>query len=253
MRFAALGSGSRGNSWLVEAGRTRVLIDCGFGPRETARRLLRLGVEPESICAVAVTHDHSDHLGGVMACVRRFGWSVCMTQGTAYAVRQEPAAEGFMRIESHAAFELGDLQLQPFTVPHDAREPVQFLVSDGEHRLCILTDAGHVTPHMIETVDGCDALVLECNHDLELLRTGDYPYVLKQRITSRWGHLDNGAAAELLAAIDRTRLRQVIAAHLSAQNNRPELATTALATVLGCTPDWVGVADQEHGLAWRSV
>jgi phosphoribosyl 1,2-cyclic phosphodiesterase len=253
MRFAALGSGSRGNSWLVEAGRTRVLIDCGFGPRETACRLLRLGVEPESICAVAVTHDHSDHLGGVMACVRCFGWSVCMTQGTAYAVRQEPAAKGFLRIESHATFQFGDLQLQPFTVPHDAREPVQFIVTDGEHRLCILTDAGHVTPHMIETVDGCDALVLECNHDLELLRTGDYPYDLKQRITSRWGHLDNGAAAELLAAIDRTRLRQVIAAHLSAQNNRPELATTALAAVLGCTPDWVGVADQKHGLAWRSV
>ncbi len=253
MRFAALGSGSRGNSWLVEAGRTRVLIDCGFGPRETSRRLQRLGVEPASIVAIAVTHDHSDHLGGAVACARRFGWDLYMTHGSAMAERRGLQAGEFSLIESHVAFHVGDLHLNPFTVPHDAREPVQFVVSDGDRRLGIVTDAGHVTPHMISALDVCDALVLECNHDRDLLQRGSYPRALKQRIAGRWGHLDNEAAAGLLAVIDRSRLNQLVAAHLSEENNRPELACAALATVLGCAPDWIAVANQDQGLDWRDV
>ena len=159
MRFAALGSGSRGNAWLVEAGATRLLIDCGFGPREMARRLGRLGILPEQIDAVAVTHDHSDHLGGAAACARRFGWRLLMTRGTAGAMRPAAEPDAPSHLLSGLPITVGDLELHPFTVPHDAREPVQFVVGDGRCRLGFLTDAGHVTPVMVSsgvsTVTGC--------------------------------------------------------------------------------------------------
>lgn len=255
MRFAALGSGSRGNAWLIEAGRTRILVDCGFGPRETARRLARLDVEPESIQAVAVTHEHADHIGGAVACSRRFGWEVWMTHGSAVAHTKEGERPAFSYAPLHGQIPMaiGDLQLEPFTVPHDAREPVQFVISDGRVKLGILTDAGHVTPHMIKSLGGCAALVIECNHDPIMLSGGRYPSHLQKRIAGRWGHLDNQSAAELLAAVDRSVLRRVVAAHLSEENNRRELAQAALAAVLTCSPGDIDVADQEAGLGWREV
>lgn len=252
MRFAALGSGSRGNAWVVESGATRLLVDCGFGPREMVRRLARLGILPEQIDAVAVTHDHSDHVGGAAACARRFGWRLFMTRGTAAAAGHVPGDDR-QQIQPGVPVAVGDLELHPFPVPHDAREPVQFVLSDGRCRLGILTDAGHVTPAMVAAVSGCEALVLECNHDLELLRGGRYPPALKRRIGGRWGHLDNGAAAGLLAMLDRSPLRHVVAAHLSDANNTPVLAQSALAAVLGCAPEWIAVATQESGLDWRDV
>ena len=253
MRFASLGSGSRGNSLLVESGASRVLIDAGFGPRETLRRLDRLGVRPDQVQAVLVTHEHSDHVGGAFACAARFGWSVFLTAGTLAACRPGSRGPCIDIIDSHSAFEFGDLSIHPFPVPHDAREPAQFVLEDGNARLGILTDAGHVTPHMVTMLDRCDALVLECNHDLDMLEAGVYPPHLKKRIASALGHLDNQAAASLLARIDRTRLRHVIAAHLSEQNNSPSLARAALCVVLNCGPEWVSVASQNDGFGWREI
>lgn len=253
MRFAALGSGSRGNAWLIESGATRLLIDCGFGPRETARRLARLGMLPGQIDSVAVTHDHSDHVRGAAACARRYGWRFFMTHGTALVTRPALDRGDLSHLCPGLPVAIGDLEIHPFTVPHDAREPVQFVVSDGRCRLGILTDAGHVTPVMVSALSGCHALVLECNHDRAMLEAGRYPPALKRRIGGRWGHLDNGAAASLLAAIDCSHLVHVVAAHLSAENNQPGLARAALASVLGCGPDWIGVADQECGIGWRDV
>lgn len=251
MRFASLGSGSRGNALVVEAGRTRILLDCGFGPRNLAARLARVGLLPEDIDAIVVTHEHADHVGGVAACARRYGLDVFLTHGTLGAA---PMADvGVTVIDSHASFAVGDLELNPFPVPHDAREPAQFVFSDGACRLGVLTDAGCVTPHMVEMLSGCQALVLECNHDAAMLAGGRYPPHLKRRIAGRFGHLDNAAAADLLAQVDRSMLRHVVAAHLSQENNTPALATAALAAVLGCTPDWVGVAGQEEGCDWRDV
>ena len=252
MRFASLGSGSRGNALLVEAGGTRVLVDCGFGPRELGRRLTRLGVEAADIDAILVTHEHSDHVGGVARCAERHGIAVYATAGTC------AAAAGLVglrveRFDSHAGFAIGGIEVHPYPVPHDAREPVQFVLADGNRRLGVLTDAGHVTPHMVSMLSACDAIVLECNHDPEMLARGSYPWHLKQRIAGRFGHLDNGAAAELLRRVDARRLRHVVCAHLSEQNNRPELAVAAVAEVLGCTPDWVGVAGQDDGFDWRSL
>jgi phosphoribosyl 1,2-cyclic phosphodiesterase len=254
MRFASLGSGSEGNGLVVEAGATRILIDCGFGVRDAALRLARLGLAPESLAAILVTHEHNDHAGGVPAFAARFGIAVWATFGTLTVAGD--AFDGVAQLygfDSHDAFAIGELQVIPFPVPHDAREPVQYVVSDGAARVGVLTDIGASTPYVESVLSGCDALVLECNHDLDMLAVSDYPNSLKQRIAGRFGHLHNEAAADLLARLDRTRLKHVIAAHLSKQNNRPELARAALARALGCEPEWVSVADQERGFDWREV
>ena len=253
MRFASLGSGSRGNALLVEAGNTRLLIDAGFGPREMSRRLERLGLAAEDVDSVLVTHEHSDHIGGVFACARRFGWSILLTHGTFAASRDDRVDANVTIIDSHESFPIGDIVVQPFPVPHDAREPVQFVLADGARRLGVLTDAGHVTAHMVAMLDACDALVLECNHDARMLAEGKYPQALKRRIGGPWGHLDNAAAATLLSQIGCSGLRHVVAAHLSEENNSPELAQAALSAALGCERDWVGIATQDEGFAWRDL
>lgn len=253
MRFASLGSGSGGNALVVEVGASRVLLDAGFGPREMERRLARLGLEPENIQAVLVTHEHTDHAGGAFSCARRFGWEVLLTHGTLAACETKGTTEKIRLLDSHQAFAIDEIEVHPFPVPHDAREPIQFVFSDGAQRLGVLTDAGHVTSHMVAQLDACDALVLECNHCVELLTRGPYPAALKRRIGGRMGHLDNAASAGLLERVSRSRLRHVIAAHLSAENNRPALAQQALSAVLGCAPDWIGIATQEDGFAWREI
>ena len=254
MRFASLGSGSRGNALVVESGATRILVDCGFSTRVTLTRLARLGLAPEDIDAVLVTHEHSDHLHGVAGFCGRFGIPVFLTHGTHIAL---PDAGGGLPehrlIDSHRPFAINDLHIQPFPVPHDAREPVQFVFSDGDVQLGVLTDCGTVTAHIIAMLKKCDALVLECNHDADLLAASRYPFVLRQRIAGDYGHLGNHQAAELLERIEQGRLRHVVAAHLSEESNRPKLAAAALAEALNCTADWIGVADQESGCDWRQI
>lgn len=254
MRFASLGSGSSGNALVIEAGRTRVMLDCGFGIRETVGRLARLGLVPQDISGIVVTHEHTDHIGGVAKFAAKFNLPVWLTHGTLSA-----ASRHFLNfprlcpIDSHARFAVGDLEIEPFPVPHDAREPVQYVFGDGKRRLGVLTDAGAATAHIEATLCGCDALVLECNHDIDMLRTGPYPPPLKRRVAGRFGHLDNEAAARLLARLGNGCLQHVVAAHLSEKNNTPELARTALSRALGCNREWIGVADQANGLGWRQI
>jgi len=254
VRFASIGSGSEGNGLVVEAGATRVLIDCGFGVRDTAARLARAAVAPETLNAIIVTHEHSDHVGGVAAFAARHRIPVWLTFGTLSAASGRlNGMERVLGFDSHDVFVIGDLEIRPFPVPHDAREPVQFVLSDGEFRLGVLTDLGTSTPHVEASLSGCDALVLECNHDIDLLAGSDYPASLKQRIAGRLGHLDNQGAAALLGAIDTSKLQHIVAAHLSRQNNTPDLARAALSGALGCTPDWIGIADQAQGFDWRAL
>ncbi len=254
MRFASLGSGSQGNSLVVEAQGTRILLDCGFGLAATVARLARLGLVPEDITALVVTHEHDDHIGGVARLARRYDIPVWLTPGTLAGFETLFADVACVSmIDNYGIFEIGGLQVQPFPVPHDAREPAQYVFSDGASRLGVITDAGCSTRHIETMLSGCDALVLECNHDVEMLRASSYPQKLRNRIGGRFGHLDNDAAAELLRSLDNAKLRHLVAAHLSQENNRPQLAQAALSQVLNCAPDWIAIADQENGLGWRQM
>ena len=256
LRFCCLGSGSQGNAFVVEAanGHTsiRVLIDNGFSPRELERRLVRAGVGIGSLSAILVTHEHSDHAAGVRAFAQRRQLSVYATGGTAV----EAGFDSLRRLHTIRAgvqVQIGPLQVLPIEVPHDAREPVQFMVSDGARRLAILTDLGHPAPGVIAMLTGLDALVLEFNHDLQMLRRGPYPPSLKARIESDLGHLSNAQSIRFLELIDRSHLTRVVAAHLSRTNNRPQLARDAL-TGLGMAGHVeCDVADQARGLDWRAV
>ena len=252
MRFASLGSGSRGNATLVEAGSTLVMIDCGFSCREAERRLSRLGRSAAELSALLVTHEHGDHVRGIPLLARKYDLPVWITRGTHRVLRDNdmPCLQYF---DGHANFSIGHLQVRPFTVPHDAREPCQFVFEYQALRLGVLTDTGRMTPHIIECLDACDALLLECNHDTDMLANGPYSARLKQRVGGALGHLSNAQAGSLLSRLDCSRLQHLVAAHLSDKNNRPRLAQAALAQVLDCEADWIGVAEQETGLDWRTI
>jgi phosphoribosyl 1,2-cyclic phosphodiesterase len=256
VRFASLGSGSQGNALVARAGRTLLMLDCGFTVQEAESRLARAGLAPAELAGIVVTHEHGDHADGVFPLARRHAIPVWMTYGTLAALRDAGASVedcAIRLIDSQRAFSVGDLQVQPFTVPHDAREPVQYVLSDGASRLGVLTDTGCATAHIEATLSGCDALVLECNYDPDMLEGGPYPPSLKARIAGRLGHLDNATSGAILAALDRGRLKHVIAAHLSQTNNTPALARAALARALACDPEWISVATQEEGFSWREV
>jgi phosphoribosyl 1,2-cyclic phosphodiesterase len=253
MRFGVLGSGSEGNALVVQAGRTSVLLDCGFSLSETVSRLARLGLQAEQLDGIVVTHEHGDHISGVARLARKFDIPVWLTHGTLRTQNAAFAELSVTEINPNLMFAIGDMQVQSYPVPHDAAEPVQYVFSDGTRRLGVLTDAGSATPHIEAILSGCHALVLECNHDAGMLADGDYPYYLKQRVGGRFGHLNNADAASLLGRMDNSCLQHIVAAHLSRKNNAVELAVEALSGVLGWRPDQVAVATQEQGLDWREI
>ena len=253
MRFALLGSGSEGNALVVQAGGSCLLMDCGFTLTETTARLARLDLAPDRIDGILVTHEHGDHISGVARLARRHGIPVWLTHGTRRSHSALAGLSGITEISPHESFSMGDIEVHPYPVPHDAAEPVQYVFGDGKARLGVLTDSGCATPHIETMLGGCDALVLECNHDAQMLAEGAYPRHLKQRVGGRLGHLSNAAAAELLARLDTSKLRHIVAAHLSQKNNLPELAVTALSGALGCEPEWIAIASQQAGLEWREL
>ena len=250
MRFASLGSGSRGNATLVEAGHTRLLVDCGYGLRELEHRLDALGLCAEALSAVLVTHEHADHVRGVGPLARRYGIPVWTSSGTARAAAlgDLPSLQAFA---SHGgAFRIGEVDVEPFAVPHDAREPCQFVFAAGERRLGVLTDAGRITPHIVASLRGVDALVLECNHDSDMLARGPYPPALRARVGGPLGHLSNAQAADLLQHVDHARLAHLVAGHLSEKNNHPELAAVALLAVSPALEARLSVLRQDSVSGW---
>lgn len=257
LRLCSLGSGSGGNGLVVEASdglaRSRVLIDNGFNLRQLSRRLERAGLAIDSLDAVFVTHEHSDHAAGVERLSRRHGVPVYCSAGTAAACDFDARSVAWVHVEAAVAIEIGALRVEPFAVPHDASEPLQYTFSDGARRAALLTDAGECSDEILAALSGLHALILECNHDVALLRDGAYPPFLKARITGSLGHLSNDQAADILARSEHSRLEWVAAAHLSAVNNRPGLARIALAAALGCAADEIAVADQFAGLPWREA
>lgn len=257
LRFKSLGSGSAGNATVVEASSgantRRLLIDCGLSIKVLDGRLAQAGLQPADISAIFITHEHSDHLGCARAFALRHQIPVWMSHGT-FAAAREPDFSGLLnRAQDGQTIDLGEMQLTPFTVPHDAREPLQLSCSDGARRLGVLTDLGHATPHVLAHLQHCNALLLECNHDAQLLANGGYPAFLKQRVGGRFGHLCNSDAADIAKALDHAGLAHIVAAHLSQQNNRPDLARAALATALGRAIEDIGVATQAAGCDWIAL
>jgi phosphoribosyl 1,2-cyclic phosphodiesterase len=256
IRFCSLGSGSSGNATLVEARSgvttSRVLVDCGFTLRELTARLARAGVAPGELDAVFVTHEHGDHIGCALNLARRHGVTVWMSRGTWRAIG-EPEWPGLRFARDGEPIAIGDLRLQPYTVPHDAAEPLQPCFTDGAHRLGVLTDAGSITPYLLEQLRGCHALLLECNHDREMLATSRYPASLKLRVGGRFGHLANDTSAQILAECMHDGLRHVVAAHLSRENNRPALALAALAAACGARETDLMAAGPGWGFDWLEL
>ncbi len=260
LRFTVLGSGSTGNATLIEArdglGRpTRVLVDCGLSRRELRRRLEQRGVELDTIEAVFVTHEHSDHIGCLSALVRKDRIAVWTSEGTwhgaGWRTHDLDTPPCFAR--DGDVLRIGALELRCFSVPHDANEPLQLVASDGDRRLGIATDLGTPDLAVIGQLHGVHALMLESNHDEEMLASGAYPGFLKRRIAGDLGHLGNAQAAMLLKAVMHDGLAEVVAAHLSRQNNAAQLAATGFADVLGRMPSDIHVADHEAGTGWIGV
>ena len=252
MKFAYLGSGSKGNAAVVSGGDTHVLLDCGFRASEAERRLEALGLRADQLSAIVVTHEHGDHIAGVDVLARRNKVPVFLTRGTYRSGRLKAGVEAHM-ICAHSPFAVRELQITPYPVPHDAREPCQYTFSDGVHKLGVLSDTGRITQHITETLADCDALALEFNHDAAMLARGPYPPQLKARVGGGLGHLSNDQAAGLLRSLGAGKLQHVVLAHLSEQNNCPDLARNAAAQALDCTPDWIQLADQHTGLGWRTL
>lgn len=264
LRFSSLASGSSGNATLVEAWApdasltprpTRLLVDCGLGLRRLSEALAARGCSPSDIDAVFVTHEHSDHVGGVLALQRRHGTAVWASAGTwAAATSRQPATSPAGVAHAGEPIRIGPLTLMPFAVPHDSAEPLQLVVSDGRQRLGVLTDIGEPTDDVARALQGCDALLLECNHDRRMLADGPYPAWLKRRIGGPRGHLSNDQSASVLDACRHDALRHVVAAHLSQHNNEPSRALQALRdaldTGLAFGVPQLQVADAARGCDW---
>ena len=254
MRFCSLGSGSGGNALVVESSGAsethRVLIDCGFSQHELELRLARAGLQPSDLHAIFVTHEHGDHIGCAVGLARRHGLALWMSRGTWRAIG-EPDLPGLLQFARDGQrIRVGALELLPYTVPHDAQEPLQLRCSASALHLGVLTDVGCSTPHLIAHLQGCNALVLECNHDRGLLAASSYPASLKARVGGRFGHLANDVAAQILDACTHAGLRHLVAAHLSLQNNRPDLVRQALAPAWGRDAQAIVVAAADTGCGW---
>lgn len=252
LHYAFLGSGSRGNALLVAGPRGRILVDCGFSLRETTRRLGALDLAPGDLDGVLLTHEHGDHAAGVPALARRHELPVYATHGTRRAVADEDGVP-WRSLTPERPLQLGGMEVLPVPVPHDAREPVQFVLEAGGARLGMLTDLGHVTPHVLDCYAGCQALVLETNHDRDLLAEGPYPAALKRRVGGRFGHLSNCQARDFLERADTAKLSSLVAAHVSEQNNTRDLAREHLAAARDCASGEIPVASQEQVSEWQAV
>ena len=256
LRFRSLASGSAGNATLIEASdglhRTLALVDCGLGWRQLGAALARCGLTPDDIDAVFITHEHGDHVGCAPLLVQRHRAVLWTSTGTGQAIREAGHDVPMQVARDGQALAIGALCIQPFTVPHDAREPLQLRCTDGARDLGILTDLGHVTAYVLAQLAGCHALMLESNHCPDLLALSHYPPFLKRRVGGAHGHLSNAQSLQALAQLHHHALRTVVGAHLSEHNNRPDLVQQGFAQVLGCAPAEVLVSNR-HGLGWLSV
>jgi phosphoribosyl 1,2-cyclic phosphodiesterase len=251
MRIASLGSGSKGNATLVNVKDEYYLIDCGFGLKEVESRLASKGVRPEALSGIFVTHEHGDHLKGAPMLANRYKIPVWATHGTSrYFKRDVPTARV---INPQTRIQLGSVEIEPITVPHDSAEPCQFIFRHNGLSFGILTDLGSLTSRIVESYNDCHLLMLECNHDPELLQKGPYPPSLKRRVGGNYGHLSNMQAAELVRRINKTQLQTILVSHISEQNNDTALAIAALEAELEGQKTNIELLTQHDGCDWVSL
>ena len=246
MEFYTLASSSSGNAALLRSGKTAVLLDAGISARRIAQSLALLGMTPDELDAVLVTHEHSDHISGIATLTKKYAVPVYASRGTAHFL---PQAAGTLRIfEAGDAFTVGAFEIRSFRTSHDAADSVDYRIDGPDGALGALTDTGRVTRDAAEALEGVDTLLLEANHDIETLQCGPYPYHLKQRILGDHGHLSNEAAADFALWCAQHGTSDILLAHLSAENNTPAMAEYAVARRLqaaGC-PIRLGVAPKDR-------
>lgn len=250
MKFASLGSGSKGNATIIDTEHGCLMIDCGFSIKETARRLERVGKSPQDISAILVTHEHSDHWKGVLPFASKFSIDVYATAGCYRAVNVSPSTSKLLKVIcSHSEFMINNVHVLPIPVPHDANEPVQYIFSYDQYRLGILTDVGNITPYIVEQYNNCSGLLVEANHDIELLQAGAYPKFLKDRVAGQWGHLNNHQTASLLSAIDQQSIQKLVIGHISESNNNSARVKQAIEDVFPRSEKII-YANQNEGFDW---
>ncbi|MCG3149477.1 MAG: putative metallo-hydrolase YycJ [Verrucomicrobiae bacterium] len=258
IQITVLGSGSAGNCTFIETANTAVLIDAGLSGRQISQRLATIGRQLDDLDAILVTHEHSDHVRGLGAICKKHPVAVYANRLTAEAINEEPDWTNGIRIPwrvfaNGQTFSVGDLTVEPFSIPHDAFDPVAFTLHHGTHAIGVVTDLGHATKLVVERVRQMDFLILESNHDVRMLQDDTIrPWATRQRIMSRHGHLNNEAAAAVAAEVVSDRLRHLVLAHLSRDCNKPELAQTVVGTKLrqlGATHVHVTAASQDQPTA----
>jgi phosphoribosyl 1,2-cyclic phosphodiesterase len=252
LRFSSLGSGSTGNACLVQTKQALVMLDCGFSCKETVFRLQRMGVDPESVDAIVVTHEHNDHFSGVGTFSRKFKVPIWMNYGT-YRSKSIGKLDQLTIFDSNKAFNINDLHLQPFPVPHDSREAVQFIFSYNNKKLAIVTDLGHISAHVKAILTDLNALVIEANHDYDMLWAGAYSQSLKYRVSGNYGHLNNHQAAEFVKSLDYNSLQHLVVAHLSSKNNSPDKTKMTFEHILNKLPKQFEIANQDQGYGWKEI
>lgn len=252
VEFASLGSGSNGNATLVRIDDTLLLIDVGFSAREIARRMALLGVYPEQLAAILISHEHSDHIKGLAVMARKYRVPVWLTCGT-YRRLRDTNFQGVELLHPHGSYRIADARVSAFPVPHDAAEPCQYIVGDGRKRLAVATDMGCLTPHVREQLDGLEALLVETNYDDEMLRSGPYPPSLQQRIAGHYGHLSNEQAACMIQSLDHAGLEHLLLGHLSENNNSRDCAFQSVANKLQRDTHRLAVLARHTVSRWFSI
>lgn len=252
MQFCCLGSGSKGNSTLINHNNTTLMVDCGFGLKHTLNRLAANDCLVQDISAILVTHEHYDHISGVGSLARRFNIPVYASRGTARTGKLEECAD-IHWIDLDQKFQIGDFSINPVAVPHDANEPCQFVFEADNKILGVMTDLGSISPHVHEAFGACHALLLEANHDLDMLWAGKYPPSLKHRVSSDWGHLSNAQAEQFLHSLEAGRsLSTLVLGHMSQQNNCVDIVKRHFNVFEESIRDVV-YATQDEGFSWLSV
>lgn len=251
MQFCCLGSGSKGNTTLVAHNDTLLMVDCGFAVRHVLDRMHAKQCEPARLTAILVTHEHADHINGVAALAKKLSVPVYATRGTARTGKLDTVAD-LRWITPGQSFVIGELTITPVAVPHDAHEPCQFVFEAIGRKLGIVTDLGSVSAHVQASFNGCDALLLEANHDVSMLWQGAYPPALKRRVAGDWGHLSNQQAQDFVCSLDLQKLSTLVLGHISEQNNCLALVQQHFQK-LECPQRNIVYATQSDGFGWLTV